>query len=114
MNKPEIKEPEQTLQQIIATREVTMQKAREFQKQLTAELKYKQDQLKNEIIEKNISQLYDLRSFPLDDKKPKHVIEIEIDILKSDKKKFEDNLKVMEELQVEDKKKESENATKTV
>ena len=98
------------LEQIMATREVSMEKAKEFITNFKAEIKYKEDQLKNGIVEENCSNLYELVSFPLDHKKPRHALKIEIEVLKERKKKHEINLKVMRELQKED---EGKNATKS-
>ncbi len=103
------------LEQIMATREVSMEKANEFITQLTAEIKYKEDQLKTKIVEENVSNTYELKSFPLDHKKPRHTLKIEMEILKKQNEKHKKNLKVMQELQREDKvkiKKEGQNAPK--
>ena len=108
------KEPEVNIEQTIATREVSMEKANEFITNTTEEIKYKEDQLKKGIVEENCSNLYELVSFPLDHKKPRHALKIEIEELNRRKKKHETNLKIMKELQVEDKKKlEEKNATKS-
>ena len=104
-------EPVVSIEQTIATREVSMEKANEFITNLNAEIKYKENQLKTKIVEENCSNLYELVSFPLDHKKPRHALKIEIEVLKGRKKKHETNLKTMNELQLEDKKK-VKNATK--
>ncbi len=103
-------EPEVPLEQIIATRKVSMEKAREFITQTSEEIKYKENQLKTKIVEENCSNLYELVSFPLDHKKPRHALKIEIEILEKRKKKHETNLEVMKELQKED---EGKNASKS-
>ena len=108
------KEPEVSIEQMIIDREITMVKAADNIDWLNAELKYKEDQLKNGIKEKNISELYKLVSFPLDDKKPRHVLKIEIGMTKRIIKAKEDSMKIMKELQIEDiKKLEENNATKS-
>lgn len=104
----EEKQPEVPLEQVIKDREVSIDKTRDNLIFLNKELKYKEDQLKGEIIERNQSGLYNITSFPMDDKKPKHVIEIEIGMIKKIIKAKEENLKIMDDLQ-----KESKNATKS-
>ena len=101
MNK---KEPEVSIEQTIIDREITMEKAADNIEWLNAELKYKEDQLKTKIVEENISELYKLVSFPLDHKKPRHVLKIEIGMTKKIIKAKEESMKIMKELQAEDKK----------
>ena len=106
MGRPEkIKEPDVPLSQIISDREVSIEKTSETIDCWTVEKKFKENQLKTEIVEENISTLYNLVSFPINKKKPKHVIEIEVEMLERNIKKKNQELKIMEELQVEDKKK---------
>ncbi len=104
-------EPDVPLAQIIKDRAVSMEKTEDGINWITEEIKYKENQLKNKIVEENTSQLYTLLSFPKDNKKPRHVLEIEVEMLKGAKTGKEKSLKIMKELQVEDKK-EDENATK--
>ena len=85
------KADEVPIEQTIATREVSMEKAREFITNLTAEIKFKENQLKKGIVEENCSNLYELVSFPLDHKKPRHALKIEIEVLKGRKKNHETN-----------------------
>ena len=99
------KAPEVPLSQIIKDREVTMDKTEDNIEYLTAEKEYKENQLKTEITEENISELYNLVSHPIDHKKPRHVLEIEVGMIKKILDAKEKSLKVMKELQVEDKKK---------
>lgn len=93
------------LTQAIKDREISIEKAIDNVKWLGEELKYKENQLKTGILEENISELYSLVSFPIDKKKPKHVIEIEIGMLIRGILAKEQSLKIMKRLQVEDKKK---------
>lgn len=104
-----VKKVEVPLSQIIKDRAVSIQKTGESIKWIIEEIKYKEDQIDSEIIEENISQLYNLVSFPKDKKKPKHVIKIEIEMLKTGKKSKEKTLKIMKELQITD---ERKNASK--
>ena len=106
-------EPEVSLSQIISDREITIEKIKDKIKWYQEEINFKNDQLDKEIIEENVSQLYTLVSYPLNHKKPRHVVKIEIEILKKIKKNQEKQLKVMKELQIEDKAKEEKNASRT-
>ncbi|KKN19161.1 hypothetical protein LCGC14_0948470 [marine sediment metagenome] len=107
--KKEIKEPEVSLNQIISDREVSIGNEAETIACWTEELKYKENQMDSEIVEENVSTLYNLVSFPKDKTKPRHVLKIEIEMLKRQIKKKKKILKIMQELQVEDEK----NATKS-
>ena len=107
----EQKIPEVPIEQTIIDRKITMEKAADNIDWLNAELKYKENQLKKGIVEENISELYKLVSFPLDHKKPKHVLKIEIEMTKRIIEAKEESMKIMKELQAEDKKK-VKNATK--
>lgn len=98
------------LSQIISDRAISIEKTVDSIKWIGEEINYKEDQIDSEIIEENISQLYTLLSFPLNKKKPKHVLKIEIEMLKKAKKGKLKSIKIMEELQVEDKRK---NASKS-
>jgi len=111
--KIELPQPDVPLSQIISDREVSMEKTADSIEWIGEEIKFKEDQLDNEITEENISQLYTLLSFPKDKKKPRHVLKIEVAMLKKAKKGKEKNLKIMQELQVEDKNKEEKNAPKS-
>ncbi len=91
--------------QAIKDRAVSLEKATDGVKWIKEEVKYKENQLKKGITEKNLSELYNLVSFPSDDKKPKHVLTIEIEMLKKGIAAKEESIKTMNELQVEDKKK---------
>lgn len=101
------------LSQIISDRAVSIEKTADGINWIGEEINYKENQIDSEIIEENLSQLYNLVSFPLNKKKPKHVLKIEIEMLKKAKKGKEKSLKIMEELQVEDRKKEEKNASKS-
>ena len=90
------------LEQIIKDREVSIEKTEDSIKWIGEEINYKENQIDNEIIEENISQLYNLVSFPKDKKKPKHVLKIEIEMLKKAKKRKERSLKIMKEIQIKD------------
>ncbi len=107
-----VEKEEVLIEQTIIDREISMEQAADNIGWLNAELKYKQDQLKKGIVEENISELYKLVSFPLDHKKPRHVLEIEVDMTKRIIKAKEESMKIMKELQAEDKKK-VENAPKS-
>ncbi len=105
MDKPKVPMKEEiSVEQTIIDREITMEKTLDNIEWLNAELEYKEDQLKNGIKEKNISELYKLVSFPLDDKKPRHVLEIEIGMTKRIIQAKEESMEIMKELQVKDKK----------
>ena len=99
-----IPEPDVPIGQIIKDRKVSIEKTEDSIKWITEEIKYKESQLKKRIVEENISQLYSLVSYPLDHKKPRHVLKIETEMLTKAKKAKETSLKIMKELQ---------NATKT-
>ena len=103
------KEPEVTLEQTIKDREVSIEKTIDSINWIQEEIKFKDDQLDSVIIEENISQMYNLVSFPLNHKKPKHVLKIEVEMLKKVKKAKQKTLKIMEELQIKD---EGKNASK--
>ena len=106
--------PEVSIEQIMSDRQVTIDKTSETLDCWTVELGYKEDQMNTKIIEENVSTLYNIVSHPLDHKKPRHVMKIEIDMLKRNIKKKEAELKVMKELQLEDTKKlEVNNAPKS-
>ena len=92
-------EPEVSPEQIIQDREITMEKTADAINWITEEIKYKEDQLDNEVIEENISQLYNLVSFPKDKKKPRYVLKIEVEMLKKARSGKKKNLKIMKELQ---------------
>ena len=109
MNEEKIPE----VQQIMKDREVSIEKAADTINWMTEELKYKEDQLDNEIIEENVSQLYNLISFPKDRKKPRHVIKIEVGMIKRVIKAKKKTIKIMEELQRIDQAKEEKNASKS-
>ena len=96
-------EPEVHLSQIISDRAVSMEKAEESISWYQDEIDYKENQLKTKIVEENISTSYNLLSYPLDHKKPRHVLKIEVVMLKKLKKQKEDSLKIMKELQAKDK-----------
>lgn len=116
MSKKNEKEPEVPLSQIISDRGVTIEKTIDSIKWIQEEIEFKENQLDNVITEENISQLYNLVSFPMDKKKPRHVLKIEIEMLKKAIKGKKNNFKIMQELQIEDKKKkekEEKNATKS-
>ncbi len=98
------------LEQIIKDRAVSMEKAAESISWYQEEIDYKENQLNTKIVEENISTLYNLLSYPLDHKKPKHVLKIEVIMLKKLKKQKEDSLEIMKELQIED---EGKNASRT-
>jgi len=110
--KIEVPQPDVPLSQIISDREVSMEKTADSIEWIQEEIKFKDDQLDSEIIEENNSQLYTLLSFPINKKKPRHVLKIEVAMLKKAVKGKEKTLKIMKELQVEDKKKEEKNASK--
>lgn len=101
------------LSQIISDRAVSMEKTEDSIKWLGEEIIFKDDQLDKEIIEENTSIMYVLTSFPSDNKKPRHVLKIEVEILKRKRSNNKKTLKIMEELQVKDKKKEEKNASKS-
>ena len=98
------------LSQIIADREISIEKTEDSINWITEEINYKEDQIDSEIVEENISQLYNLVSYPKDKKKPKHVLKIEIQMLKKAKKNKEKSVKIMKELQLKD---EEKNASKS-
>lgn len=99
-------EQEVSLEQTIKDREISIGKTKDNLSFLKKELKYKTDQLtNNKIIERNQSGLYNITSFPIDDIKPKHVLEIEIGMIQKIMEAKQDQLKIMEELQIEDEKK---------
>ena len=94
------------IEQIIKDRAVSIQLAKDLIRYGDMEKKYKQDQLdKGKILENSQSTLYTTASFPKDDIKPEFVLKIEIEQLERRMKKAKKDLKIMEELQVEDKKK---------
>lgn len=66
------------------------------------ELAYKKIQFKGEVVEKNQSVLYNLRSFPKDDLKPKFVLEIEINMIEESIKKREEIIKNIKEAEEKD------------
>ena len=98
-------EPDVPLAQIIKDRAVSMEKTEDSINWIQKEIDYKANQLDKKIVEENISQLYNLVSFPLNHKKPRHVLEIEIGMLKKSREGKKKILETMQELQVEDKEK---------
>ena len=108
-------EPEESIKQIMSDRQVSIDKTSETVECWTIELEYKEDQMDNEILEENVSTLYNIVSHPKDHKKPRHVMKIEIGMLKRNIKKKKEELKVMKELQLEDKEKleKGKNASKS-
>ncbi len=106
-------EPEVNIGQTIIDREISIENTENNIRWISGEVKFKEDQLKKEIVEENISELYKLVSFPLNHKKPEHVLKIEIEMLKKGIKAKNESLKIMRELQIGDiKKLEVNNATK--
>lgn len=107
-------EPEVSIEQIMSDRQISIDKTTETIECWSVELGYKEDQMDTKIIEENVSTLYNLVSHPSDHIKPRHVMKIEISMLKRNIKKKKAEVKIMNELQSEDKKKlEVNNAPKS-
>jgi len=105
MDEKKLEQPDVSPEQLIKDRDTSIDKTKDNISFLNKELKYKENQLKGKIVERNQSTLYNVTSFPIDDKKPRHVLEIEVGMIKKIIEAKENQLKTMEELQVEDKKK---------
>ncbi len=85
------------IEQMKETRKENLGKAKADLKMYERELAYKRVQVEGEVIEKNESKIYNIRSFPKDDIKPKFVLENEIDILNAQLRKKKEEIKNMEE-----------------
>ncbi len=83
-------------------REDRLEQAQTDIKIYNREIAYKKVQLDGKVIEKNTSVLYNTRSFPKDEMKPKFILETEIERLKEMKKISERIIKNIKKLEEED------------
>lgn len=94
---------ELTREQIAYERKITIERTELDIKMMTREMIFKKAELNSgEIVEKNESNIYQMSTFPKDEKKPSFVIENEIDILERRIYEKQSQIDKIKQLELED------------